>query len=1029
MRVAILTATARAGDAIGNQVSEKVAFFLQRGVDLRVFADSSEHLHPAVRTCYRSSASLVPPGEDWQFLASSDLILVEYGRDYPLLRLLPLLAGTKPRILFDYYGVTPPELWGPHNREILEMSVQRRGIVWCGDVAVTHSRFTRRELLDDTRFPADRCHGSFLPIDIERFSPGRAARDLRRQLGLGAASLLLFVGRVASNKRVPILVEALDHLRNVTPPVHAVVVGQITDLYELEMLRCKERATDLGLADRVHFLGHVSDECLPDIYRSADVFVMPSLHEGFCIPVLEAMATGTPVVAARAGALPETVGTAGLTFVADDADDLVRQLSRVLATSGDQWPAGPAGPQRIAVVCFRYGTGFAGGVETSLRTMAEALHHAGHHVEVFTTCAATESGWTNNLPEGPTFINGLSVQRFPIDVHEPDSFQRARRRIEESAGKIPAQWEQQFVDDSLHSTPLIDALRRVKDPFDAIITGPYLIGLSADVAREFTDRTLLAPCFHDERLVSLQVWHQVYDRIGGILFHSPEEQSWAEAELGFNHPGAVCVGTFLDPEVEGDPERGRSRVGTGRPYLVFCGRLVAEKGLPLLLDYGARYCSSHPDRFTFAFMGQGNIPIPQAAWARDLGFVEESVKRDVLAGAAALLHLSCHESLSLAALEAWRAATPVVVDVRCEVLVGHLRRCRGGRAVASFDAFAAALDDLWQDPAKWQALGRQGQEYTRTHYGSHAEFIARLERAIHDLKLPLAERMRRRGLARAAQHARPLWRDCFGRLIEEVLDQPARPHRQKVALQLRSMHRSVALGEQTTLVPVRITNRGTHALLPDGPGRVRLRSQVVDQVGERIAGPVSEVPLPAFLVPGQTLAASVPVTVPPAPGTYRVMFSVIAVGRAANTDLCMADTPSLELSVGHTRGSSLEIPSGSGSPLLQAVEAALAQAQRLQQLPDSYADITQGWFAQWKAWIKRKLLGNFKHAYVDVLSRQQSAFNQRLLTAIQELAECCAAMEADYRARIQALEAGLASKGQSAPSEPAREDAVLNATS
>jgi hypothetical protein len=71
----------------------------------------------------------------------------------------------------------------------------------------------------------------------------------------------------------------------------------------------------------------------------------------------------------------------------------------------------------------------------------------------------------------------------------------------------------------------------------------------------------------------------------------------------------------------------------------------------------------------------------------------------------------------------------------------------------------------------------------------------------------------------------------------------------------------------------------------------------------------------------------------------------------------------------------------------------LVKAAAKQSLPDDYTDVTEGFLASWKRRLKRKLLGNFKHAYVDVLARQQSAFNRYLLTALQEVAECCALLD------------------------------------
>src|SRR5262249_29234033 len=100
------------------------------------------------------------------------------------------------------------------------------------------------------------------------------------------------------------------------------------------------------------------------------------------------------------------------------------------------------------------------------------------------------------------------------------------------------------------------------------------------------------------------------------------------------------------------------------------------------------------------------------------------------------------------------------------------------------------------------------------------------------------------------------------------------------------------------------------------------------------------------------------------------------------------------------------------SPLLAAVQTALVEAHRLQQLPDTYTDVTQGRFASWKAWLKRKLLGNFKQAYVDVLSRQQTAFNQRVLAALHELAECCATLASASQWRPAAAVEHLVREGK-----------------
>jgi hypothetical protein len=82
-----------------------------------------------------------------------------------------------------------------------------------------------------------------------------------------------------------------------------------------------------------------------------------------------------------------------------------------------------------------------------------------------------------------------------------------------------------------------------------------------------------------------------------------------------------------------------------------------------------------------------------------------------------------------------------------------------------------------------------------------------------------------------------------------------------------------------------------------------------------------------------------------------------------------------------------------GDEFLDAVRAELSELERVRELPAEYLDVTEGFLAGWKRRVKRKLLHNFKKAYVDVLSRQQSACNRHLLRAVQELTEYCATLE------------------------------------
>jgi glycosyltransferase involved in cell wall biosynthesis len=969
MRVALLSHAAPAGDAIGRQLAEKVAVFVDRGAEVRLFVTSDRRLHPALRPYTHRYAPAVPRGPHWEFLAAADLIFVEYSQHDPLFDLLPLLAGGRPRIVFDYHGVTPPALSVANHRDALERGCRLRGLVWAAGLAVVHSRFAAGELSADTGFPAERIRLLGLPVDTAWFAPGRPEQSLRNRLKLAANSrILLFVGRLAPNKRVRVLVEALAHLRELSPAVNAVIVGDGGDAYAPERDRCRERATRLGVADRLHFLGQVDESQLRDAYRDADALVIPSVHEGFCIPVVEAMACGKPVIAARAAALPETVGDAGLTFASDDAADLARQIRRLVV----QTPIGVPyrkEKRRIAVVAPRFGTGFVGGAETSLRTLAHSMASAGHSVEVFTTGTA----------EGTANVAGLSVHRFRPDPVDFDRHAAAADVLRQPGGLNDVAAVEDFLDHSVHSSRLVEALCE-RGPFDAIVVGPYLLGLTRAVAEAFGERVLLMPCFHDEPFARLPSWLTAFQEVGGVLYHSAEERTFAEAVLGLNHPNAHVIGTLLDVDTPGDARRGRQQVGTGRRYVLYAGRHCREKGLPEMLAFARRYAADNPEKFTFAFIGEGDERIPQEAWARNLGFVGEATRRDVMAGADALALLSPNESLSLATLEAQAQGVPVIVRAGNAVLESHVAQ-GGGVAVDGYEAFAAALDDLWADPNHWRALGRTGREYVRREYGRPVAYTAAWSGALAGLDQTLGEKLTDNGRRRADSFARERWREQFCRLVDAVLEAPAQPRSDSLEVMPRVETIEAGLQQAETVFPVRLTNRGRHVLAADGPGRTELTAQVVTSDGEPI-GTEIVTPLPDLLVPGRSAVAIIRVAVPPEPGEFGIRIrprQLRADGTLAYLDVRPIPTARL-LVAAEASAVPTAVLTANFEPVLRFAEAA-------RDLPAGYVDVCHGRLARLKRWIKHKLLHNFQTAYVDVISRQQTAFNRQVVTALAELGD------------------------------------------
>ena len=135
---------------------------------------------------------------------------------------------------------------------------------------------------------------------------------------------ILSAGKISPRKNIQGLLKAMSIARERIPH-HLVVVGGTG--WDDDAVR--RTLTESGIGDRVHFLDFVSDEALRALYHAADLYVHPSLYEGFGLPVLEAMASGTPVLASDRSSLPEVVGDAGRLVDATDARRMADDLAEI----------------------------------------------------------------------------------------------------------------------------------------------------------------------------------------------------------------------------------------------------------------------------------------------------------------------------------------------------------------------------------------------------------------------------------------------------------------------------------------------------------------------------------------------------------------------------------------------------------------------------------------------------------------------------------------------------------------------------
>ena len=213
------------------------------------------------------------------------------------------------------------------------------------DHIVTVSEFTKRQIVDRLRVPPEKVtviyHGvssHFSLLDHEEaFRAASSALQLRRPY-------LLYVGTLKPHKNLPTLIRAFALLRGRKQvEQQLLIVGDDPRWKEGLVSLCSQ----LGIAGRVSFFPHVADAVLPQVYAGADLMVMPSFIEGFGLPVLEAMACGTPVVCSRAASLPEVAGDAAEYFEPTSVEDLAAAIERVLNSEERQAELRQKGLQRV----------------------------------------------------------------------------------------------------------------------------------------------------------------------------------------------------------------------------------------------------------------------------------------------------------------------------------------------------------------------------------------------------------------------------------------------------------------------------------------------------------------------------------------------------------------------------------------------------------------------------------------------------------------------------------------------------------
>jgi glycosyltransferase involved in cell wall biosynthesis len=257
-----------------------------------------------------------------------DVTIFHFAVPSPMTEAFASLDGGR---VLQYHNITPAAFFAPYDAGLFRLAAlgrqELRSLAGRVDLALGDSEFNRRELEELGFAPT-----GVMPIavDTERITGAPRRPALEKILGDGLINIL-FVGRIVPNKRIEDHIRLAEmYKRYIDSYYRFIFVGRYDALPRYYAQVQALLSEFQMLPDRFWFTGPVPDADLAAFYRWADAYVSLSEHEGFCVPLLEAMAADVPVLAYAAGAVPETLGGAGVLFAPKDLEFAAEMLGTLV---------------------------------------------------------------------------------------------------------------------------------------------------------------------------------------------------------------------------------------------------------------------------------------------------------------------------------------------------------------------------------------------------------------------------------------------------------------------------------------------------------------------------------------------------------------------------------------------------------------------------------------------------------------------------------------------------------------------------
>jgi L-malate glycosyltransferase len=257
------------------------------------------------------------------------ITIFHFALPSPMTEAFASLSGIR---VLQYHNITPARFFGPYDARMFRLAAlgrqELRSLAGRVDLALGDSEFNRQEL-EELGFA--RTGVMPIAVDMERLTTAPRRPALEKILGGDGFINFLFVGRIVPNKRIEDHIRLAEmYKRYIDSYYRFIFVGRYDGLPRYySMIRALILQYRM-LPERFIFTGAVPDDDLAAYYRWADAYISLSEHEGFCVPLVEAMATDVPVLAYAAGAVPETLGGAGVLFSPKDFEFAAEMLGTLV---------------------------------------------------------------------------------------------------------------------------------------------------------------------------------------------------------------------------------------------------------------------------------------------------------------------------------------------------------------------------------------------------------------------------------------------------------------------------------------------------------------------------------------------------------------------------------------------------------------------------------------------------------------------------------------------------------------------------